>query len=106
MLFNKAAAYGTASQLQVVKYQRGDQQNLYSSILKLFQENIYIFFSREIGKISMSSAHNTCNLYFCSLFVFFHSLQTYTELPAYAQKTDQVSILRFIHTTEETATKD
>lgn len=96
MLFDKAAAYGTVSQLQVVKYQRGDQQNLYSSILKLFQENIF-FFPREIGKISMSSAHNTCNLYFCSLFVFFHSLQTYTELPAYAQKTDQVSILR-IHT--------
>lgn len=92
MLFDKAAAYGTASQLQVVKYQRGDQQNLYSSILKLFQENI--FFSREIGKISVSSAHNTCNLYFCSLFVFFHSLQTYTELPAYAQKIDQISILR------------
>lgn len=41
MLFDKAAAYGTASQLHVVEYQRGDQQNLYSSILKLFQENIF-----------------------------------------------------------------
>lgn len=47
MLFNKAAAYGTASQLQIVKYQRGDQQNLYSSILKLFQENIYFFFQEK-----------------------------------------------------------